>query len=82
MNIEAAPVLFWVVIHQDNQASSPAVPTNDTGGTDPQAGSGAAPASQSPTDTATPKTATPMDIGGHEIKFKPHMTNRRYWHGI
>ena len=74
--IKAAPVLLWVVFHQDELVSSPAVPTEDVIGITPPAGTGAAPAAQAFTNTATPKTATPMEIrGGKSSSNRTQTTN-------
>ena len=44
VSTKAAPVLFQVVFHQDKPMFSPAIPTDNVSGTDPQSGSRTAPA--------------------------------------
>ena len=73
--IEAAPVLFQVIFHQDNIEASPAVPTNDAGGIDPPASDGAAPVAQVPTETTNGHR-------GKQIKFQIHTTNGQSWRRI
>ena len=52
-----------VIFHPKNPTLSPVIPTDDAGKTYPPSGAGTAPASQAPTNTATPKSSVPMAIG-------------------
>ena len=62
--VKSALVLCQFVFNQYNLESSHSIPTNDVGGNTPPVGAGATPTAKSPTDTSTPKNATPTAIRG------------------
>ena len=64
VTIKAYPFICQVVFHQDNPEFSPAVLTDDMGGTYPPSDAGGAPVAQVPTKSTTPKIFIPMAIRG------------------
>ena len=65
---ESALDVCRLIFHPDEPIFNPAVPTKNADRTDPQAGSGASPEAQTPTNTATPKSDTPTSIGiGNQV---------------
>ena len=77
---ESAPILCQVahqdIFHPYKMEFSPPVPTNGAIRTAPLAGSDAAPAAHTLTDTASPNSVMPEAVGSGK-KIEPRTTNRR-----